>query len=344
MAEALLYKPLKNSQDSRSATVQCGLCAHYCVIKDGTRGKCGVRENRSGVLHSLVADVIAAANLDPVEKKPLFHFMPGTRTFSIGAPGCNLCCSFCQNASLSQEPRARGAVRGQRVTPEEIVRAARESGAASISYTYSEPTIFFELMYPTAQLAVQAGLKNILVSNGFMSPECLEMLGPYIHAANIDLKAFTEEFYKERCGARLAPVLENLRHIVRLGWWLEVTTLVIPGLNDTREELVRIATFIRDELGAQVPWHVSRFHPCHELTDRGPTPTQTLETAWQVGLDVGLAYVYLGNVPGHGSESTSCPSCGEVVVERNGFSVLGTHWGERPGRCACGHDVPGVDW
>jgi pyruvate formate lyase activating enzyme len=299
--------------------VNCQLCSHFCRIADCERGLCAVRENRNGSLYTLVYDRIAALNLDPVEKKPLFHFYPGTSTLSFGTMGCNLSCSFCQNSSLSMTPRESGDVRGQKISPEELVEAALSAGAASISYTYSEPTIFFEIMRETAALAQQKGLKNIMVSNGFMSPQCLDELKDLIDAANIDLKAFTEAFYQERCGAKLKPVLDNIIRIHEMGWWLELTTLVIPGLNDSREELSQIARFIAEDVSPEVPWHVSRFHPAYKLSDRGPTPAATLETAWKAGKDAGLHYVYVGNMPGHDGERSICPACGDVVMDRSGF-------------------------
>ncbi|EPR44470.1 Radical SAM domain protein [Desulfovibrio sp. X2] len=335
MREAMLWKPLADNK------VHCDLCCQYCVIADGARGKCGVRENRGGTLYTLVDDLVAAANLDPIEKKPLYHFLPGTTSFSIGTMGCNLSCGFCQNWSLSQPPKSGGRVEGQKTTPEDLVRAAKELGAATISYTYSEPTIFFELVQETARLALRNGLRNVLVSNGFMTPRCLDELGPLIQAANIDLKAFTERFYKELCGARLAPVLENLKHIRRLGWHLEVTTLVIPGWNDSDAELTSIAEFIAKELGTETPWHVSRFHPTYHLTDRGPTPVARLEAAYRHGKEAGLAYVYVGNVPGHPSDETACPRCGCVCIERSGFTVRGQRL--ENGACPqCGQELDGV--
>jgi pyruvate formate lyase activating enzyme len=336
MQEALLWRPRSENR------VHCHLCSHYCLIPDGGRGKCGVRENRGGTLYTLVNDRIAALNVDPVEKKPLFHFMPGTRTLSYATMGCNLACSFCQNYSLSQPPGRGGAIEGEHATPEQLVDAAARKGCRSISATYSEPTIFFELMLPTARLAHAKGLKNIIVSNGFMTRECLDELGPHIDAANIDLKAFTPEFYKRECHARLEPVKKNLIRIRELGWWLEVTTLVIPGLNDSREELANIAGFIAGELGRDVPWHVSRFHPDFELTDRGATPVATLEAAWAEGRKAGLHYVYVGNVHGHDGESTLCPGCGAPAVLRSGFHVLEKH--VAGGACTrCGARIHGVD-
>jgi pyruvate formate lyase activating enzyme len=335
MHEARLWKPLKNG------AVQCRLCSHFCLIRDGERGKCAVRENRGGTLYTLVYDRVAAINLDPVEKKPLHHFMPGTSTFSLGTSGCNLSCSFCQNWSLSQGPRRSGRVEGRTVTPAGLVDAAEHHGADSISYTYSEPTVFFELMRDTAALARERGLKNIMVSNGFMSRECLDELAGLMDAANIDLKAFTEDFYRQRCDAALKPVLENLKTVRSLGWWLEAATLVIPGLNDSEAELRDMARFIRDELGAGTPWHVSRFHPTFELTDRPSTPLETLERAWDVGREAGLSFVYLGNAPGAKANSTYCPTCGERLLDRRGFSVDGATL--EAGRCGtCGEEIPGV--
>lgn len=335
MLPALLWKPLDADR------VQCRLCSHFCRIDPGERGRCGVRVNRGGELFTLAADRVAAVSVDPVEKKPLFHFLPGTRTFSFATMGCNFTCSFCQNFALSQPPRESGRVSGEPATPEALVEAARDQDCRSVSYTYSEPTVFFELMLPTARLARERGLANILVSNGFQSPECLAELGPYIGAANIDLKSFSEEFYAKRCGARLSPVLENLKRMAGLGWWLEVTTLVIPGLNDSDRELASVAGFIAGELGPHVPWHVSRFHPDFTLTDRGPTPVSTLDRAREAGERAGLTFVYVGNVPGHDGENTLCPSCGRVVLERTGFTVTARHL--QGGACAhCGAAVPGV--
>jgi pyruvate formate lyase activating enzyme len=334
MHKAELWKPLKANK------VQCELCSHYCVIDPGERGKCSVRVNQGGTLYTLTFDRVAALALDPVEKKPLYHFMPGTTTFSLGTMGCNIFCSFCQNASLSQGPRQGREVTGQPVTPEMLVDGALAHGAASISYTYSEPTIFFELMKATAARAIDKGLKNILVSNGFMTSKCLDELGGLIHAANIDLKAFTEQFYQEQCGARLKPVLQNLKHIRQLGWWLEVTTLVIPGLNDSLAELGAIAEFIRDELGPDTPWHLSRFHPDFKLIDRPMTPLASMERAYDTGMERGLRYVYVGNVTGHKGNKTFCPECGSLCIDRSGFMVKGCEIKE--GRCSCGLEIPGV--
>lgn len=335
MHPARLWKALSGGK------VQCRLCSHFCRIEKGARGKCGVRVNEGGALFTLTYDRVAAVNIDPVEKKPLYHFLPGSRTFSFATMGCNLSCSFCQNYDLSQPPSHGRDPSGQRATPEGLVAAALENGCASISYTYSEPTVFFELMQDTARLAVSKGLKNIMVSNGFQSPECLNELGPLIHAANIDLKGFKPEFYEKICGARLDPVKKNLVRMRELGWWLEVTTLLIPGLNDDPAELREMAAFLFSELGANTPWHISRFHPDADMRDRGPTPLSSLEMAWAIGKEAGLQYVYVGNVPGDERNSTFCPECGKTVIGRSGFAVLAKNL--KNGKCAaCGRSVAGV--
>jgi pyruvate formate lyase activating enzyme len=338
--EALLWEPLAAG---REGLVQCRLCRHACVIRPGARGQCGVRENRSGRLVSLVRGLPAAISVDPVEKKPLYHFLPGTATFSFGTQGCNLACAFCQNADLSQPPRLGQTPHGRPFSPQTLADAAVDCGARSISYTYSEPTVFFELAQDVGRLALARGLKNILVTNGFMSLECLEACGPaqggLIQAANVDVKAFTEDFYRERCGARLAPVLENLRRMRALGWWIEVTTLVIPGLNDSGAELAELAGFIAADLGAHTPWHISRFHPCHRMLDRPPTPLEALLAAREAGRGAGLKHVYIGNAAGPGFGDTLCPSCGGVVLRREGFRAAGA----LDGRCpSCGGPVAGV--
>lgn len=340
---ARLWKPLKDG------AVQCRLCSHFCVVAPGGRGQCGVRENRpadgGGEFVTLVYGLPAAVNVDPVEKKPLYHFLPGTRTFSFGTMGCNMACAFCQNASLSQPPRLGRRVTGHHAGPAELVDAALESGSKSISYTYSEPTIFFELVEDTAKLARARGLKNILVTNGFMSAECLDACGPaetgLIQAANVDLKAFGEDFYRERCGAALAPVLKNLKHMHGLGWWLEVTTLLIPGLNDGADELKALAGFIASELGPDTPWHISRFHPDYRLLDRPVTPHESLLAARDIGRAAGLRFVYVGNASGPGFGDTLCPSCGKTVIRREGFRCA--PFGVQGGTCLeCGQGLPGV--
>ncbi len=300
--------------------VRCSLCSHRCLIASGKRGICAVRENRDGVLYSLVYDKVIAQNIDPIEKKPLFHFLPGSRSFSIATPGCNFHCKHCQNADISQLPHDHGGVIvGDNIPPAAIVESAQTQRCKSISYTYTEPTIYFELAYDTARLAAEAGLKNVFVTNGYITPEALNVIRPYLHAANIDLKGFSDEFYKHICGARLQPVLDAIRLYKELGIWIEITTLVIPGHNDSDEQLTSIAQFIKS-VGEDIPWHVSRFYPTYKLVDQPVTPLATLTRARQIGIDAGLLHVYEGNVPGQG-EDTICPGCKQTVVKRIGFTV-----------------------
>jgi len=309
-------------QEARDAKkVQCGLCSHRCIIVPGKRGICSVRENRDGILYTLVYDKVIARHIDPIEKKPLFHFLPGSLSYSIATPGCNFRCQHCQNADISQLPRDHGdIILGEAVSPSAIVDAALKNGCASLSFTYTEPTIYFELAYDTARLAARAGLKNVFVSNGYITPEALREIKPYLHAANIDLKGYTDDFYKKVCGARLQPVLDSIRLYHELGIWIEITTLVIPGYNDSDDELKGIAQFIRS-VGQDIPWHVSRFHPTYKLTGQPITPIETLKRARQIGFDAGLRHVYEGNIPGEG-EDTVCWSCKKTLVRRIGFSVL----------------------
>ena len=335
MKEAVLYEKLDEK------AVRCNLCAHRCLIKEGRQGICGVRENREGILYSRVYGRLVSMAVDPVEKKPLFHFYPGTGAFSIATVGCNFRCRFCQNADISQWPRERKEVVGEHVPPEVVVREAKRSHCRSIAYTYTEPTIFTEYAYDVAVLARKEGIANIYVTNGYMTPEMLDFFHPYLDAANVDLKSFRDEFYRTQCGARLQPVLDALKKMVAQGVWVEVTTLIIPGLNDSDEELREIAGFIRAELGPQYPWHISRFYPHYQMQDRPPTPVQTLHRAREIGYSAGLRYVYEGNVPGAGGEDTLCPQCGRPVIRRWGFTVL--EYALRDGRCThCGGPIDGV--
>lgn len=301
--------------------VRCFLCNHHCLIKEGQRGICWVRENRQGTLYSLVYGKPIARHIDPIEKKPLFHFLPGSASYSIATLGCNFRCLFCQNADISQA-RETKSIFGEELTPEEIITDVLSSPCRSISYTYTEPTIFLEYAQDIAVLASAQGLKNVFVSNGYMTPEALESIHPHLHAANVDLKAFREEFYKTQCKAKLAPVLESLKIMKRMGIWVEVTTLIIPTLNDSREELKELAQFIAEELGPETPWHISRYHPTYRLTDLPITPVKTLQQAWEIGKEQGLRYVYTGNVPGDQGEKTLCYHCGHLLLDRYGFSIL----------------------
>ncbi len=320
--------------------VHCSLCPHHCRIKVGEVGICGVRRNDSGTLVSLVYGLTVAENVDPIEKKPLFHFLPGTTSFSIATAGCNLRCRHCQNADISQMPHSVGRIAGRPLAPADAARRAREAGCASISYTYTEPTIFFEYAFDTAVLAKAAGLKNVFVSNGYTTAEPLRAIAPYLDAANIDLKSFSDSFYKKICGARLQPVLDTLKLYRELKIWLEVTTLVIPGENDSDEDLGGCARFIAEQLGRDVPWHVSGFRPTYLLTERPRTPPETLRRARRIGLEAGLQFVYEGNIPGEG-EDTLCPGCGKTVIARYGYTVRENRL--RDGHCPdCQAAVPGV--
>lgn len=321
--------------------IRCNLCAHRCVIPPGKLGACCVRENRDGELWTLVYEQTIAQHVDPIEKKPLFHFLPGSKAFSIATPGCNFRCAFCQNWEISQMPRVTKQVTGREAAPEAIARAAQRAGCASIAYTYTEPTIFAEYALDCAAQARDLGLKNIFVSNGYMTPEFIEMMKGLIDAINVDLKAGRGEFYRKISGAALEPVLANLKLLRRAGIWLEVTTLIIPGLNDSDEEIRWVAHYLRDEVGPDVPWHISRFYPQYRMADVMPTPVSTLERAWQIGQEAGLEYVYVGNLPGNHTESTFCPACHHVVIERSGYSL-----GRRNlpgGKCGhCGTAIAGV--
>lgn len=324
MKEARFYEKREN------AKVSCRLCPHTCLIADSSVGICGVRQNRGGTLYSLVYDKIIADHIDPIEKKPLYHFLPGSRSYSIATAGCNFTCKHCQNADISQLPHHSDTIFGRQRNPEDIAAAALASGCASIAYTYTEPTIYYELAFDTAKCATEKNLKNVFVSNGYINPEPLTAISPYLHAANIDLKGYSENFYHAVCGAKLQPVLDTIQLYKKLGIWIEITTLVIPGLNDTPEILSSLAAFIAG-VGIEIPWHVTAFHPTHLMTDRPPTPARTLVLARNIGLGAGLRYVYTGNIPGMEGENTCCPSCGAAVIQRAGFSI--THYGLENGHC-----------
>lgn len=317
MHEALFYRKMEDGSNQ----AQCFLCHHHCQIRDGRRGFCKVRENRGGTLYSLNYGRLISENIDPIEKKPVFHLLPGSLSYSIATVGCNFRCKHCQNYEISQFPRFHeGAIPGDLRSPSQVVEAAKRADCASISYTYVEPTIFYEFALDCARLAQADGLKNIFVSNGYTGPEAVREIAPHLDANNIDLKAFTDKFYKEVCQARLQPVLDTIILMHSLGVWVEVTTLVIPGWNDSESELRDIARFIKG-ISPDIPWHVSRFWPTYEMTDRPSTPRATLIRAREIGLEEGLHYVYLGNLPEKDGESTRCPACGTLVIERTGFNV-----------------------
>jgi pyruvate formate lyase activating enzyme len=333
--EARFYTPAEEGK------VKCYLCSHRCVISPGKRGICGVRENKDGKLYTLVYGRAISYNIDPIEKKPLYHFLPGTRSYSIATVGCNFRCLHCQNWEISQMPRERdGEIAGLDLPPEEVVRQAAQYDCASISYTYTEPTIFAEYAVDCAKLAQKKGIKNVFVTNGYITPEALKEIASYIDAANIDLKGFTEEFYREVCGAKLKPVLESIKLYKKLGVWIEITTLIIPGYNDDEEQLRGIAKFIKS-VGEEIPWHVTRFHPEYKLMGVSHTPLDTLRRARDIGKEEGLLYVYTGNVLGDEGENTYCYNCGELLIERHGFDIL--KYRIEKGKCPkCGVKIHGV--
>jgi pyruvate formate lyase activating enzyme len=335
MKEAYLYQKLDNNK------VKCNLCAHRCIIKSGKLGICKVRENIDGTLYTKVYGRTIAQHIDPIEKKPLYHFYPDSKAYSIATPGCNFHCLFCQNWDISQIIFSKVLKSGYEATPEQIVKNAKDSGCKSIAYTYTEPTIFFEYSYDTAQLAHEAGLKNVYVSNGYMTDEMLDMIGPYLDAVNIDLKAFKEETYKRLIGARLKPVLDSLKKIKQLGIWLEVTSLIIPEINDDPEEIRSMANFIAKELGVNVPWHLSRFFPAYKMNEAKITPLTTLQKAKNIGREAGLKYIYVGNVAGIDDMNTICPLCGYMLIERSGFGVRRNNI--KDGHCPrCQMEIAGV--
>jgi len=334
MKEAIFYEKLEEKK------VKCTLCPHQCIIHSGKRGICGVRENREGKLFSLVYEKVISWAVDPIEKKPLYHFLPGEAVFSFATVGCNFRCLNCQNYTISQISRQNGEIPGERIPPEKIVQLTRKSRAKIIAYTYTEPTIFYEYAYDTCRLAHEQGIKNVFVTNGYIMPQPLKEISPFLDAANVDLKSMKETFYQKICGGKLKPVLDSIKLMRKLGIWVEVTTLVIPGMNDEEEEFESIARFLL-QLGNDIPWHISRFYPAYKMTRPPYTPIEALHRAREVGKNAGLKYVYIGNVPGEESENTFCPNCGKIIVKRKGF------WIEKidveKGRCRwCHNKIEGV--
>jgi pyruvate formate lyase activating enzyme len=322
-------------------SVLCRLCAHECVIRAGLRGICGVRENRDGTLVTLVADRLAAIDVDPIEKKPFFHFLPGSTAYSVATAGCNLRCRFCQNWQISQWPRERAEPPpGLVTTPRDIVAGALSRRCRTVAYTYTEPTVFFELALETAPLAADAGLRNVFVTNGYMTAEALAMIAPVLDGANVDLKSFSDRFYRRICGATLSPVLDTIRRMRDRAIWVEVTTLLVPGCNDSDEELRKLAGWLAD-LDREIPWHVSAFAPAYRMLDVPPTSISSLYRAARIGREAGLRHVYTGNVTLPGMEDTACQACGTWLVRRRRFAVIDnrvTH-----GRCpVCAEAVAGV--
>ena len=336
MRETLLCKKLSKNK------VQCQTCPHYCVIESKKCGKCGVRENKGGTLYSLVYGRAAAINIDPIEKKPFFHFLPGTETFSIGTVGCNLACENCQNWDISQWPKGKGLIKGEELTPEKIVAMAIQYRCPSISYTYNEPTVFLEYALDIMKLAKKRGLRNCWVSNGYISNEALGVVMPFLDAINIDLKSFSNNIYREKHEASLQPILDALAILKKRGVWVELTTLAIPKVIDEKT-LTKIAKFIKNKLGAKTPWHILRFFPeiSWKLRHLYSTPIELIERGCNIGMETGLKYVYGGNVHGFASEDTYCPNCSEKMIDRTGYYI------ERKdvnGKCSnCKEDLDIID-
>ncbi len=351
MQEAILYTPLEKE------AIRCTACKIRCVVKPGGAGVCGVRQNQGGKLYLLVYGKASAVNIDPIEKKPLYHFLPGSEIFSIGTVGCNFACSFCQNWDLSQSARTlRERLMkekhiedlsleigryGYELPPEKVVAICRQRYIPSIAYTYNEPVIFFEYLHDTSTMARQYGIRTVFVSNGYESEEALDMAAGYLDAMNIDLKAFRDEFYRKICKARLQPVLDTIQDVFRRGIWLEVTTLAVPGQNDSEGELRDIAAFIAS-VSKDIPWHISAFHPAYQMRDVPPTSRATLEKAYDIGKEEGLKYVYVGNITDGKRSATYCPNCGEALIRRRGYfpKISKTF---QDGHCAhCATKIPGV--
>ena len=328
---AVLWEPAGDNK------VRCKLCNWRCLIGEGESGRCAVRKNMDGVLYSLNYNKVCSANPDPIEKKPLFHFQPGSRSFSVATMGCNFRCEFCQNWQISQAAIEGGQIDGQAISPEQIVAAAVHDGCKSIAYTYTEPTIFMELCAECGQLAKEKGLANVFVSNGFMTPEAIDFAGSWLDGINVDLKSFSEDYYKRLCKARLQPVLDTIHYIANeTDIWMEITTLLVPGENDCDDEIKALTDFIVSSAGPDVPWHISRFYPQYKYLDSSATPISSMQRSEQIGKAAGLRYIYLGNVPGSKAESTFCYNCGKILIERVGYRIVANNI---KGGCCCECDT-----
>ncbi|PIZ52564.1 AmmeMemoRadiSam system radical SAM enzyme [Candidatus Woesearchaeota archaeon CG_4_10_14_0_2_um_filter_33_10] len=332
MKEASYYKKLKNGN------VQCFLCPKKCVIEKDSYGFCNARKNIDGKLYSAVYSNPCAVHIDPIEKKPLYHFMPGEKALSIGTIGCNLECKHCQNWTMSRA-KPEGIVT-QKISPEEIIEIAVEKGCGIISYTYNEPTVFFEYMLDCAKIAKKKGLKNTIVSNGFINEEPLKELCKYIDGANVDLKSFNNKFYKDICSAWLEPVLESLKILKQKNVWLEITNLIIPTLNDNIKEIGKMCIWIKENLGADVPLHFTGFYPCYKLLDIPKTSPEILKKARKIALKTGIKHSYVGNVFAAEENNTYCPKCGKLLIERSVFSIIKNNI--KNSKCSCGEQIAGV--
>lgn len=331
--EARYYKKLPDRE------VECTLCPHFCKLSDRERGYCGDRENRGGTYYTLVYGKACAVHIDPIEKKPLFHFLPGKNTLSIATAGCNVNCKFCQNWEISQVRPEQ--VQNYDFPPSQVVKSAQKYNCPVIAYTYTEPVVFYEYMYDTSVKARSKGIKSVVISAGFINPEPLEELTKVVDAIKIDLKAFTQDFYTNYVRGELKPILEAIKIVHKSQAWLEIVYLVIPTLNDSPPNIRKMCQWIMKEIGPDVPLHFSRFYPMYLLKNLPPTPISTLEKLRNIALKEGLHYVYIGNVPGHKAESTYCPQCHNIIIKRIGYQIEKINL--KNGRCKfCNHPIPGI--
>ncbi|MDD3984813.1 MAG: AmmeMemoRadiSam system radical SAM enzyme [Methanobacterium sp.] len=310
--EAILYNIM-------GKTLNCKVCERRCLISNGKLGFCNMRENIDGKIYTLNYASASSVAIDPIEKKPLFHFYPGSTVLSLGSVGCNFRCKHCQNWNISQTELED--IRLREILPEDAVNLAKEYNCKSIAWTYNEPTMWLEYTIDSAKLAKKQGLKTIYVTNGYMTEESLEMIGPYLDAANIDLKGMSEQFYKELCDARMQPVLDNIKRIYDKKIHLEITNLMIPGYNDSEKNIKELVNFMVEEIGVKVPLHFTRFFPYYKLKNIQPTPVTDLEKAYEIAKNAGMKYVYIGNVPSGSGENTYCYGCGELLIERNNYQI-----------------------
>jgi pyruvate formate lyase activating enzyme len=331
--EALYFKKLENLE------IECQLCPRKCNVGDKERGFCGVRENKKGTYYTLVYGNPCSLNIDPIEKKPFFHFLPGSTAFSLATAGCNLNCKFCQNWQISQFRPEQ--IRSMKLTPDQIASNAIDSNCRILAYTYSEPTVFYEYMKDCSIAGKFKNLRSVMVTAGFIEPDPMKELIPHLSAIKVDLKSFSEKYYNDICNADLKPVLDTLILLKKSGIWFEIVYLMVPTLNDSREEIQSLCAWIIKELGPDIPIHFTRFHPEYLLKNLPSTPVESLEQAYEIALKFGLNFPYIGNVPGHKAENTYCPGCKTILIERQGFQV--SIFDLADGRCKkCGREIPGV--
>jgi len=331
--KARYYEKLKDKR------IKCILCPRECIVADLERGYCGVRENRSGIYYSLVYSKPCSLAVDPIEKKPLFHFKPGSLSFSLATAGCNIECKFCQNWNISQMRPEQ--IRSVDLSPSKVVKAALKEKAKSIAFTYTEPVVFQEYMIDTAKEGNKKGIPIVMISNGYIKKEPLSEICKHLPAIKVDLKAFTEKFYKESCSGELKPVLDSLIQIKKSGIWLELVVLIIPGLNDSKAEIDKMTKWVKKNLGKDVPMHFTRFHPMYKMKNIPSTPLKTLERCREVAKANGINFPYIGNVPGHEGEHTYCPKCSEILIKRYGFYIMKNSI--KKGKCPnCKERIPGI--